>query len=120
MGPVHPPRTLALGADCLGEYPQLLSVGVGAAPTQFPILQMTSCNSTCSMKKLQHKHILALYTVASMGDPVYIITELMAKGACWSSCRVSGSGGLGAAFSDQSDTCSLGEGIRKVAEERQP
>lgn len=33
------------------------------------------------MKKLRHKHILALYAVASVGDPVYIITELMAKGS---------------------------------------
>lgn len=32
------------------------------------------------MKKLRHKHILALYAVASAGDPVYIITELMPKG----------------------------------------
>ncbi|KAM7126505.1 protein-tyrosine kinase 6 [Molossus nigricans] len=34
-----------------------------------------------AMKKLRHKHILALYAVASVGDPVYIITELMAKGS---------------------------------------
>ncbi|KAM5305450.1 protein-tyrosine kinase 6 isoform 1-T1 [Glossophaga mutica] len=34
-----------------------------------------------AMKKLRHKHILALYAVASLGDPVYIITELMAKGS---------------------------------------
>lgn len=33
-----------------------------------------------AMKKLRHKHILALYAVASVGDPVYIITELMPKG----------------------------------------
>lgn len=32
------------------------------------------------MKQLRHKHILALYAVASLGDPVYIITELMPKG----------------------------------------
>ncbi|XP_069892850.1 protein-tyrosine kinase 6-like [Dipodomys merriami] len=34
-----------------------------------------------AMKRLRHKHILALYAVASLGDPVYIITELMAKGS---------------------------------------
>ncbi|XP_008841499.1 protein-tyrosine kinase 6 [Nannospalax galili] len=34
-----------------------------------------------AMKKLRHKHILALYAVASAGDPVYIITELMPKGS---------------------------------------
>lgn len=33
------------------------------------------------MKKLRHKHILALYAVASVGDPVYIITEVMDKGS---------------------------------------
>lgn len=32
------------------------------------------------MQKLRHKHILALYAVASAGDPVYIVTELMPKG----------------------------------------
>ncbi|XP_070935154.1 protein-tyrosine kinase 6 isoform X2 [Macaca nemestrina] len=34
-----------------------------------------------AMKKLRHKHILALYAVVSVGDPVYIITELMGKGS---------------------------------------
>ncbi|XP_011372365.1 protein-tyrosine kinase 6 [Pteropus vampyrus] len=34
-----------------------------------------------AMKKLRHKHILALYAVASVGDPVYIITEVMDKGS---------------------------------------
>lgn len=34
-----------------------------------------------AMKKLRHRHILALYAVASLGDPVYIITELMPKGS---------------------------------------
>ena len=33
------------------------------------------------MKKLRHKHILPLYAVVSVGDPVYIITELMPRGA---------------------------------------
>ncbi|XP_006500648.1 protein-tyrosine kinase 6 isoform X1 [Mus musculus] len=33
-----------------------------------------------AMKKLRHKHILSLYAVATAGDPVYIITELMPKG----------------------------------------
>lgn len=33
------------------------------------------------MKRLRHKRILALYAVASAGDPVYIITELMPKGS---------------------------------------
>nr|XP_008535500.1 PREDICTED: protein-tyrosine kinase 6 isoform X2 [Equus przewalskii] len=34
-----------------------------------------------AMKQLRHKHILALYAVASVGDPVYIVTELMPKGS---------------------------------------
>ncbi|XP_026902405.1 protein-tyrosine kinase 6 isoform X1 [Acinonyx jubatus] len=34
-----------------------------------------------AMKKLRHKHILPLYAVVSVGDPVYIITELMPRGA---------------------------------------
>lgn len=34
-----------------------------------------------AMKKLRHKHILALYAVASVGDPVYIVTEVMDKGS---------------------------------------
>ena len=33
------------------------------------------------MKNLRHKHILAPYAVASVGDPVYIITELLPKGS---------------------------------------
>lgn len=33
------------------------------------------------MKKLRHKHILPLYAVVSVGDPVYVITELMPRGA---------------------------------------
>lgn len=33
------------------------------------------------MKKLRHKHILSLYAIATAGDPVYIITELMPKGS---------------------------------------
>uniref|UniRef100_A0A7M4FUI7 Tyrosine-protein kinase n=1 Tax=Crocodylus porosus TaxID=8502 RepID=A0A7M4FUI7_CROPO len=33
-----------------------------------------------AMKKLRHKHILSLYAISSVGDPVYIITELMPKG----------------------------------------
>lgn len=33
------------------------------------------------MKKLRHKHVLTLYAVASVGDPVYIVTEFMAQGS---------------------------------------
>lgn len=72
------------------------------------------------MKKLRHKHILALYAVASVGDPVYIVTELMAKGSLLELLRGKWRGGLGAALRDQSDTCSLGAGVRKDAEGRKP
>lgn len=42
------------------------------------------------MEQLRHKHILVLYAVASVGDPVYIVTELPGpRGACWSRCGVS-------------------------------
>lgn len=37
-------------------------------------------NEIEAMKKLRHKHILSLYAISSVGDPVYIITELMPKG----------------------------------------
>ncbi|XP_076786521.1 protein-tyrosine kinase 6 isoform X3 [Arvicanthis niloticus] len=49
-------------------------------------LSMPCCKHTFqaeiqAMKKLRHKHILSLYAVATAGDPVYIITELMPKGS---------------------------------------
>ncbi|XP_044774995.1 protein-tyrosine kinase 6 [Neomonachus schauinslandi] len=34
-----------------------------------------------AMKKLQHKHVLGLHAMASMGHPAYIVTELMPKGS---------------------------------------
>ncbi|CAK7319541.1 Protein-tyrosine kinase 6 [Vulpes lagopus] len=34
-----------------------------------------------AMKKLRHKHVLVPYAVASVGDPVYIVTELMPRGS---------------------------------------
>ncbi|KAF0883628.1 protein-tyrosine kinase 6 [Crocuta crocuta] len=34
-----------------------------------------------AMKQLRHKHVLPLYAVVSVGDPVYIVTELMPKGS---------------------------------------
>ncbi|XP_008108408.2 protein-tyrosine kinase 6 [Anolis carolinensis] len=37
-------------------------------------------NEIEAMKKLRHKHILSLYAISSLGDPVYIITEFMSKG----------------------------------------
>ncbi|XP_032243618.1 LOW QUALITY PROTEIN: protein-tyrosine kinase 6 [Phoca vitulina] len=32
-------------------------------------------------KKLRHKHVLGLHAVASVGDPVYVVTELTPKGS---------------------------------------
>lgn len=55
------------------------------------------------MKKLRHKHILALYAVASVGDPVYIVTELMAKGSLLELLRGEWQWWPGAALSDRSD-----------------
>ncbi|XP_008072850.1 protein-tyrosine kinase 6 isoform X1 [Carlito syrichta] len=43
--------------------------------------QQTFQSEIQAMKRLQHKHILALYAVVSVGDPVYIITELMPRGS---------------------------------------
>uniref|UniRef100_A0A452H9J2 Tyrosine-protein kinase n=1 Tax=Gopherus agassizii TaxID=38772 RepID=A0A452H9J2_9SAUR len=42
--------------------------------------QATFKNEIEVMKNLRHKHILSLYAISSVGDPVYIITELMLKG----------------------------------------
>lgn len=59
----------------------------GAAPTEAAgpaddlLHQHTFQAEIQAMKQLRHKHILALYAVASVGDPVYIVTELMPKGS---------------------------------------
>lgn len=50
------------------------------------------------MKKLRHKHVLALYAVASVGDPVYIITEFMAKGSLLELLRGERVGGHAGSF----------------------
>ena len=33
------------------------------------------------MKKLQHEHIIQLYSVCTVGEPVYVVTELMKNGS---------------------------------------
>lgn len=78
--PVHWPWELVAG-----EHP-LLRVGVRLHLRPVRLAddlpqQHTFQAEIQAMKKLRHKHILALYAVASVGDPVYIITELMAKGS---------------------------------------
>ena len=66
------------------EGPQLLQGPHPArppTPTADLLHQHTFQSEIQAMKKLRHKHILALYAVASVGDPVYIVTELMPKGS---------------------------------------
>lgn len=66
------------------EGPQLLQRPHPArlpTPTADLLHQHTFQSEIQAMKKLRHKHILALYAVASAGDPVYIVTELMPKGS---------------------------------------
>lgn len=71
------------------------------------------------MKKLRHKHILALYAVASVGDPVYIITELMAKGSLLELLRGERAAmARGLLLWDTGDPCSL-EGTRETHKERE-
>lgn len=83
-------RAVSAPAPWSGERPSGLSFLLcllGDAPTEAAcpaddlLHQHTFQAEVQAMKKLRHKHILALYAVASVGDPVYIITELMAKGS---------------------------------------
>nr|XP_035940548.1 protein-tyrosine kinase 6-like [Halichoerus grypus] len=43
--------------------------------------QQTFQSEIQAMKKLRHKHVLGLHAVASVGDPVYVVTELTPKGS---------------------------------------
>lgn len=84
------------------EGPQLLQ---GPYPVRPPtptadlLHQHTFQSEIQAMKKLRHKHILALYAVASVGDPVYIVTELMPKGSLLELLR--------GEWGHQSDLCPL-------------
>lgn len=69
------------------------------------------------MKKLRHKHILALYAVASVGDPVYIITEVMDKGSLLELLRGERGRCLQLLAEDQGATGLL-EGMRETRKER--
>uniref|UniRef100_A0A8C3WG20 Tyrosine-protein kinase n=1 Tax=Catagonus wagneri TaxID=51154 RepID=A0A8C3WG20_9CETA len=74
-----------LGAGCFGEvfeglWKDKVRVAIKVIARD-DLHQHTFRSEIQAMKKLRHKHILALYAVASLGDPVYIITELMAKGS---------------------------------------
>lgn len=68
-------------------------------PTADLLHQHTFQSEIQAMKKLRHKHILALYAVASAGDPVYIVTELMPKGSLLELLR--------GEWGHQSDLCQL-------------
>ncbi|XP_061486228.1 protein-tyrosine kinase 6 [Rhineura floridana] len=74
-----------LGAGYFGEvyegyWKDRVRVAVKVLPRADLTCQDMFRNETEAMKKLRHKHILSLYAISSLGDPVYIITEIMSKG----------------------------------------
>ncbi|XP_006132550.3 protein-tyrosine kinase 6 [Pelodiscus sinensis] len=74
-----------LGAGYFGEvyegyWKNKVKVAIKTIPKADLTFQATFKNETQVMKNLRHKHILSLYAISSIGDPVYIITELMPKG----------------------------------------
>ncbi|XP_067410646.1 protein-tyrosine kinase 6 [Emydura macquarii macquarii] len=74
-----------LGAGFFGEvyegyWKNKVKVAIKAIPKADLTYQATFKNEIQAMKNLRHKHILSLYAISSVGDPVYIITELMSKG----------------------------------------
>lgn len=101
---LHPGLGVAMGAvlPCLSPW------GLTHRPADDLLHQHTFQAEVQAMKKLRHKHILALYAVASVGDPVYIITEFMAKGSLLELLRgerVVGARGL--LSGHKGDSCSL-------------
>ncbi|XP_017736725.1 PREDICTED: protein-tyrosine kinase 6 isoform X2 [Rhinopithecus bieti] len=75
-----------LGSGYFGEvfeglWKDLVQVAIKVISRDNLLHQQTLQSEIQAMKKLRHKHILALYAVVSVGDPVYIITELMVKGS---------------------------------------
>ncbi|XP_055964011.1 protein-tyrosine kinase 6 [Sorex fumeus] len=75
-----------LGQGCFGEvfkglWKGQVEVAVKVIPRADLRQQHIIRSEIQTMKKLRHKHILSLYAVVSVGDPVYIITELMPKGS---------------------------------------
>ncbi|XP_063104088.1 protein-tyrosine kinase 6 isoform X2 [Cavia porcellus] len=74
-----------LGAGYFGEvfeglWKGQVQVAIKVISRDNLLHQHTFKSEIQAMQKLRHKHILALYAVASAGDPVYIVTELMPKG----------------------------------------
>ncbi|XP_046924145.1 protein-tyrosine kinase 6 isoform X2 [Lynx rufus] len=75
-----------LGSGCFGEvfeglWKDQVRVAIKVIARDDLPHQHTFQAEIQAMKKLRHKHILPLYAVVSVGDPVYIITELMPRGA---------------------------------------
>ncbi|XP_062977017.1 protein-tyrosine kinase 6 isoform X1 [Elgaria multicarinata webbii] len=74
-----------LGAGYFGEvyegyWKEKVRVAIKVLPRADLTYQDMFKNEIEAMKKLRHKHILSLYAMSSVGDPVYIITEIMSKG----------------------------------------
>uniref|UniRef100_A0A8C0D1L8 Tyrosine-protein kinase n=1 Tax=Balaenoptera musculus TaxID=9771 RepID=A0A8C0D1L8_BALMU len=65
----------------LGLWKDKVRVAIKVIVRADLLRQRTFQSEIQAMKNLRHKHILAPYTVASVGDPVYIITELLPKGS---------------------------------------
>ncbi|XP_004620301.1 protein-tyrosine kinase 6 [Sorex araneus] len=83
-----------LGQGCFGEvyeglWKDQVQVAIKVIPRADLRQQHVIHSEIQAMKKLRHKHILSLYAVVSVGDPVYIITELMPKGSLLSLLRES-------------------------------
>lgn len=76
------------------------------------LLRHTFQSEIQAMKQLRHKHILALYAVASVGDPVYIVTELMPKGSLLELLRGEPAGGRHSGFLSRGYACPVLAGGR--------
>ncbi|XP_006903678.1 PREDICTED: LOW QUALITY PROTEIN: protein tyrosine kinase 6 [Elephantulus edwardii] len=76
-----------LGSGYFGEvfeglWKEQVRVAIKVIARDDLLHQHTFQGENQAMKRLRHKHILALYAMASVGDPVvYIVTELMPKGS---------------------------------------
>ncbi|XP_063153000.1 protein-tyrosine kinase 6 [Candoia aspera] len=63
-----------------GLWKDRIKVAVKVLPKADLMCQDTFKNEIEALKLLKHKNILSLYAICSVGDPVYIITEIMSKG----------------------------------------
>ncbi|XP_007444794.2 protein-tyrosine kinase 6, partial [Python bivittatus] len=74
-----------LGAGYFGEvyeglWKDKVKVAVKVLSKADLTCQDTLKNEIEALKLLKHKNILFLYAICSLGDPIYIITEIMSKG----------------------------------------